>query len=479
MRRAFLLILFLWSINLTYSKDIVHSYSKKFDVNLMLGDTNKVQKASYPNKKKSKIIRPHSNLIFSLGAGVLKFYGDVNDVYDQNPIMGNRGFRLGISHRLNRYLSARFDAVLGKLSGNANFQNSNLNFQTEMLSGSVMLSYNFYHWLRKPEQNVPYREQRRLIPLISVGVGAFNFASKGDFYDANGYRYHYWSDGTIRNLPESPNNELNSVLLTRDYEYETDLRKLDADGLGKYYKSALTFPIDFSLEYNLHERVTLKLGSTYYWVINDNIDNISKKGKDVRKGDSGGDNYLYTYVSVKLNLFNYKKDLLNEGAYIPDEIIAAILAEDEDGDGVTDIWDKCLETPHGVAVDDFGCPLDDDKDGFPNYRDQEIKTEKDSITNLKGVKLTPQEWLAYSDTSEAVTYDNICKYYPKICYENATERYRNMFAKIPEKFEYLDKDKDGYLSLEEISTAIDDFFNMTSDLSIEDIYELTAFFFSQ
>ncbi len=476
MYRGFLLILFLLSINLIYSKDACSSEHLGFYVTHF--NANSSSDTSFTEHQQKKPIKPHSNPIFSVGVGVIKFYGDVKDAYSQNPIMGNRAVSLGISHRLNDYLSARFDVVLGTLTGNATFQNANLNFKTQILNGSVMLSYNFYHWLHKPESTANYRKQRRLIPMISVGVGAFNFASKGDFYDANGYKYHYWSDGTIRNLPESPDNEFNSLVLNRDYEYETDLRRLDADGLGKYYKSALSIPIDLSVEYNIHRRVMLKFGSTFYWVINDNIDNISK-GEGVRKGKRGGDSYLYTYASVKVDLFRKEKQAQESSTYVPSDIVAAILAEDEDGDGVTDIWDKCLGTPKGVAVDNDGCAFDDDDDGFANYRDKELKTEKDSITNLEGVKLTPQEWQAYSDTSLAISYDAICDYYPNTCYENAAERYRNLSAEIPEKFAYLDEDKDGYLSLEEVSKAIDDFFNMTSDLTTEDVYELTTFFFSQ
>ncbi len=482
MYRDFLLILFLLSVNLVYSKDCPNCSLEHSNVNAISFNTYLSSDTSLTESKPKETIRPHRKPIFSLGAGVLKFYGDVEDAYSQNLIMGNRAINLGISHRLNNYLSARFSVVFGNLTGNANFQNSNFNFKTQILNGSVMLSYNFYHWLHKSESNFTYRKQRRLIPMISLGVGAFNFASKGDFYDANGYKYHYWSDGTIRNLPESHDNELNSLVLHRDYEYETDLRKLDADGLGKYYKSALTIPIDLSVEYNLHKRVIFKFGSTFYWVINDNIDNISK-GTGVRKGGKGGDSYVYTYVSVKVDLF--KDDLKKENSflkdipYVPSGVIASILKEDEDKDGVPDIWDKCLETPEGISVDSKGCALDNDNDGFANYLDKELNTEKDSITNLKGVKLTPQEWQAYSDTSMSVSYEDICQYYPNICYENAGERYRNLSAQIPEKFLYLDKNKDEYLSLEEISKAIDDFFNMKTELTIEDIYELTAFFFNQ
>ena len=43
--------------------------------------------------------------------------------------------------------------------------------------------------------------------------------------------------------------------------------------------------------------------------------------------------------------------------------------KDTDGDGVSDRNDKCPNTPKGIAVDKFGCPLDRDKDGVADYLD--------------------------------------------------------------------------------------------------------------
>ncbi len=394
--------------------------------------------------------------------------------------MGNTAVNLSVSRDLNDFLAVHLSAVYGTLSGNERTATRNLNFKTEILNGSLLLSYNFYHLLYKKDLLIPYREQRTLIPMLSVGLSAFNFQSKGDLYSEDGQEYHYWSDGSIRNKVEIPENEINSVVLQRDYNYETDLRELDADGLGKYTKAAFAIPIDLSVEYNIHKRAILKLGTTYFWVFNDNVDNISSKGEGVRKGNSGGDSYLYTYASIKFDLFSDEKEEFQDASFfVSADIVDALMVEDRDSDGVGDVWDKCLETPTGVKVDDFGCPMDDDKDGFANYLDKELTTEKDSITNMQGVKLTPDEWIALSDTSLSINYDEICIYYPSMCYDNPEDRYRNMFVEIPEKFKHLDTNNDDYVSIEEISKAIDGFFNMTSKLSIDDIYELTEFFFSQ
>ncbi len=43
---------------------------------------------------------------------------------------------------------------------------------------------------------------------------------------------------------------------------------------------------------------------------------------------------------------------------------------DSDGDGVPDSRDQCPNTPHGVQVDEVGCPLDSDHDGVPDYLDK-------------------------------------------------------------------------------------------------------------
>ncbi|MDD4993260.1 MAG: thrombospondin type 3 repeat-containing protein [Paludibacter sp.] len=44
--------------------------------------------------------------------------------------------------------------------------------------------------------------------------------------------------------------------------------------------------------------------------------------------------------------------------------------KDTDKDGVSDKYDKCIDTPLQVKVDEFGCPVDTDGDGVADYLDQ-------------------------------------------------------------------------------------------------------------
>ena len=48
--------------------------------------------------------------------------------------------------------------------------------------------------------------------------------------------------------------------------------------------------------------------------------------------------------------------------------------KDSDGDGISDCFDRCPNTPGGVAVDSHGCPFDTDGDGVADYKDKQLIT---------------------------------------------------------------------------------------------------------
>ncbi len=60
---------------------------------------------------------------------------------------------------------------------------------------------------------------------------------------------------------------------------------------------------------------------------------------------------------------------------------------DSDDDGVVDSKDMCDDTPKGVKVDEFGCPLDTDGDGVPDYKDECPSTPRNVKVDAKGCAL--------------------------------------------------------------------------------------------
>jgi OOP family OmpA-OmpF porin len=78
-------------------------------------------------------------------------------------------------------------------------------------------------------------------------------------------------------------------------------------------------------------------------------------------------NWAYTNHDKRDNISNGKNDqfmIHSIGIVLP---IGQIIDTDEDG--VIDSRDKCPNTPAGVSVDLFGCPLDRDGDGVADYQD--------------------------------------------------------------------------------------------------------------
>jgi OOP family OmpA-OmpF porin len=152
------------------------------------------------------------------------------------------------------------------------------------------------------------------------------------------------------------------------------------------------------------------------------------------------------------------------------------LFDDEDGDFILDIADRCPGTPYGIEVDSTGCPLDMDLDGVPDYLDDEPYSELGAWVDDRGVTITDEEFdKAMSLRDNAMPRDEVEDYMTIISGE-----YRpNTEVTIPEKFQSFDADGDGELSLEELMQAIDQYFDYQQDLDVDEIRQLNDFFFSQ
>ena len=74
---------------------------------------------------------------------------------------------------------------------------------------------------------------------------------------------------------------------------------------------------------------------------------------------------------------------------------------DTDKDGVSDLYDKCNDTPEGIEVDKNGCPKDSDGDGVPDYMDQ-------CHDSLSGKKVDEKGCPLDSDGDGVLDYKDQC-----------------------------------------------------------------------
>jgi len=140
------------------------------------------------------------------------------------------------------------------------------------------------------------------------------------------------------------------------------------------------------VQFKLGSRVSLQIEDKITWYGLDELDGTKMDPK--RGGGLSGDKDIVNYASIGLgfNLGNAKKSVaplwwVNPMDHIYNELadprhmnLPDPVLPDTDGDGVTDQFDKCPDTPAGVKVDATGCPLDTDGDGVPDYKDKQLIT---------------------------------------------------------------------------------------------------------
>jgi OOP family OmpA-OmpF porin len=148
----------------------------------------------------------------------------------------------------------------------------------------------------------------------------------------------------------------------------------EAAGQNSYVK-AFYVPVGAGVKFRLTEPLSLNVGYTEYFFNGDNVDGI-KVSPDRHK-----DNMSYGYAGLEYTFGPKSKPSLewvNPVAMMYDELydaalrqeVAALkgrvtnvenavndLKKDSDGDGVSDQFDKCPNTPAGTVVDGSGCAI--------------------------------------------------------------------------------------------------------------------------
>lgn len=401
----------------------------------------------------------------SAGAGVLIFNGDLGNQDDLSSYSRIRvGYHFGIEQRFGKLLGVSANGLIGKLAQSERSKTSNNNFESKIMQGDLSVMLHTDQFFQKAN----------LTPYIGAGIGFLKFDPYGDLMDKNGQHYFYWSDGSIKNLPETTANIPVAQTIQRDYTYESQLK----DSVVNYARNTLIVPLTLGFSFRMADNFEANLGATYTITFSDYIDNIKKGGNDT---------YLYTRFGLTYTFKRREKTGPGDKRY--DKVDFTKLDEgDSDGDGIKDAKDNCPGTPKGVKVDADGCPADADKDGVPDYMDKESDSKKGAIVDANGVTLTDQilekkqaEWEAASSQRSESFNANPTESNIKEIEKTATEvRTQTGAAKtLPPEFQGADFNKDNFIQVTEINQVIDGFFTGENDFTVERINRLIDFFFEQ
>lgn len=404
----------------------------------------------------------------AIGAGVLSFNGDIGTGMNLSSFSRIKtGYNLTIEQRIGKYFGVALNGIYGKLSDSERSKKRNLNFQSQIIQTDLLIQVHF-------DNDLILKRNSVFAPYLVVGVGYLMFDPKGDLTDKDGIKYNYWNDGSIRSLPESDINASSAVLLQRDYTYETKL----VDSTTNYPRASISLPIGLAFNLKILDNISFNIGGTYYMPFTDWIDNV-KGGKN--------DNFIFANVSLQYTFTKRAKEVSSKGYENID--FSSLDKLDSDEDGVNDANDHCLGTPIGVKVDSHGCPEDKDGDGIPDHRDKELNTQKGALVDADGItqtdKMIADRQAAYD--SLATERSEVFNQNPSLAYlkdldAKAADARKNDPGKasaIPAALKPADLNNDGYISSDEITAAIDAFFDGSSDFTVERLNDLVDYFFEQ
>lgn len=355
------------------------------------GDSSETYVSEAPSFTPALKLKPY----VGLSLGTMMFIGEIG-AHEGGHHVGSasQAYNISLSNDINDYLSIRLYSLFGTMTVNEQANARKFNFQSEVRSSGVSLMYDFANF---------YSRKRGFHPWVSVGFESFEFLSKTDLFDANGNRYHYWTDGSIRDMEETSPNKQDAVQLYRDYVYETDLRDLNTEERGSYNDRSWAIPIGAGVQWNCGDRFRVTAGTEMHFTLTDLVDNIADP-EGITSADQRKDRFLFTSIGIAydLNITPDPRKMYD----LPEGIDPAVLAfahEDEDMDGIMDFLDNCPSTPEGVEVNKQGCPLDEDEDGVPDYLDGEPNTPKGSEVDDEGFALGDdyfrQQWLCWTDSA--------------------------------------------------------------------------------
>ncbi len=231
-----------------------------------------------------------------------------------------------------------------------------------------MTSYSGFLNLVASLNNIMFHKERNTFDwYVFGGVGGLGYTTKVDALDASDNPYNP-SAITATEKKEIKDQVKNA----HDGTYETTVvPKGEKAGDDPYWNLAFDAGMGVAFKISPHFNIALEqkfiLSKAHYIVsskgiisqsnlrLNFNIGNDAKRVEPLYWQNPLG--FVYSELNQPRHMMIPQRDL-----------------PDADGDGVTDQFDKCPNTPSGVNVDVNGCPLDTDGDGVADYKDKQLIT---------------------------------------------------------------------------------------------------------
>jgi hypothetical protein len=243
-----------------------------FNISLAQTKTPSDTTDSIPNRPK---------LTIGVGGGITSFYGNIGQNNIKDPIKYKDGFSIDIQKNFSRNLGLDFFFSGERLYGYENSISTNLNFLSSTFNEGIMLRYDFGH-----KENTSF-----ITPFMGIGISMLSFNTKSDLKDSNGNTYYYWTDGTIRNLPQSDPNADSAIKLQRDYTFETSMQN----------EITLNIPLQLGLKIQLSPKFFLRWEETFNFAFTNDIDNVNTNNLS-GINNLCYDKYLFSSITINYDI---------------------------------------------------------------------------------------------------------------------------------------------------------------------------------
>jgi len=243
-----------------------------------------------------------------------------------------------------------------------------------------------------------HRARNKFSHFFYLGAGGMTYHTMMDLKDNKNGNANY----DFRSVTKPTGGNSNSLYQSRkdinkslknlfDGEYETEAEA--HANRGRFLKKHTVRPvfnIGLGTQYRLTRKLSLSVEDKMTITMDDLLDGYrwqerpnSQDGNKVASAMTRDfDNINYFAVGLNLNLGGKSVDPLwwmNPLDYGYNGLKNvkpkdSKCDKDSDGDGISDCFDRCPNTPGGVAVDSHGCPFDTDGDGVADYKDKQLIT---------------------------------------------------------------------------------------------------------
>lgn len=257
---------------------------------------------------------------------------------DENDFMFELGFGLDVTKYFNSVLGLKAQAMYGNLSG----ANGASTFESPYFDYSLNGVVNLNALVLKGKQ-----KDRKWATLLSAGLGMSQTQAE---------------------------------------------RSLNGNVVATYGKvgdenwtNEVFIPMDLTIKYRLSNLLDLDFGMQGKYLFGDLADGLNS-GRN-------NDMLVYTHIGVSFNFSGPKESTCVIYSNPLDDMYADVqemkdnydqLTNDDDKDGVSNLFDKDNSTPEGVVVDGSGQSIDSDEDGIPDSMDEDPFTPKGAKVDANG-----------------------------------------------------------------------------------------------